>query len=311
MNKTALVIMAAGIGSRFGAGIKQFMPIGPNGELLMEYSIYDAVQAGFDSIYLILRRSIHHAFDEAAGWRIQAFCVNKGVKLEIVYQDMEDLPEGHSLPAERSKPWGTGHAVLACRKLLSVPFAVINADDYYGRESFEKVHAYLAHCDPARDDRLCMIGFVLGNTLSKNGGVTRGVCRVDEQGNLLKICETRNIRYGCEGIESDGGALSADNVVSMNMWGFAPSFIPLLESGFKEFLSLQANNPAGKDAEYLLPIYIGQLVDHDRVRVSVLASHEKWFGVTYNADAVDAGEKMRNLIANGRYPAMLAPGKSE
>ena len=212
---TTLVIMAAGMGSRYG-GIKQIEPVGPSGEIILDYSIYDAVEAGFDKVVFIIRRDIEEAFREAIGDRIE-----KRVKVEYVFQNMEDLPGGYSVPAGRTKPWGTGQAILACKDVVNEPFAVINADDYYGKEGLKKVHEYL--CNPAKSDKkfnFCMAGFEVGNTLSDNGTVTRGICQVKD-GILTKIVETKEIGRGDNCATTPDGNVPLNQPVSMNMWGLA------------------------------------------------------------------------------------------
>ncbi len=230
--KTALVIMAAGIGSRFGGGIKQLAPVGMNGEIIMDYSIHDAIEAGFDKIVFIIRRDIEEAFREAIGSRIEKICEKLGVEIAYAYQEREALPEGVSCPKDRTKPWGTGQAVLACRKVLHEPFAVINADDYYGKEAFVKVHDFLTQYSAEKPNAYCMAGFILKNTLSENGAVTRGICETNENGYLTAVHETSGIVKTAEGaaVEADGvlASIDADSCVSMNMWGLTPEFMELL-----------------------------------------------------------------------------------
>lgn len=239
MKKTALVIMAAGIGSRFGKGIKQLAKVGPSGEIIMDYSIHDALEAGFNKVVFIIRKDIEEEFREIIGNRIE-----KITEVEYVFQDLKDLPEGFTCPADRTKPWGTGHAVLAAKKAIAEPFVVINADDYYGKEAFVKIHDYLVAEKEAGDKMdICMAGFILENTLSDNGGVTRGVCTLDENKNLVGIEETYNIQKTPEGpaaVDEETGeknALDSQTLVSMNMWGLTPEFLEVLEQGFKEFLT--------------------------------------------------------------------------
>ena len=240
MKKTALVIMAAGIGSRFGKGIKQLEPVGPNGEIIMDYSIHDALEAGFNKVVFIIRKDLEKDFKEVIGNRI-----SKITEVEYAFQELDDLPAGFAKPEGRTKPWGTGQAVLACKGLVKEPFAVINADDYYGKDPFVKLHDYLVQeHDVDEVMPISMAGFVLGNTLSDNGGVTRGVCVVDENGNLTGVNETKNIVKTAEGagVEKEDGTvdpIDKNSLVSMNMWGLQPEFIDLLEKGFVEFLSAQ------------------------------------------------------------------------
>ena len=285
--KTTLVIMAAGIGSRFGGGIKQLAPVGMHGEIIMDYSIHDAMEAGFNKVIFIIRKDIEEAFREAIGDRIEKICVAQGVEVAYAYQEKEDLPAGVVCPADRTKPWGTGQAVLACREILHEPFAVINADDYYGKEAFVKLHDFLKNYTPEQADALCMAGFILKNTLSDNGSVTRGICETNKDGYLTAVHETSNIIKTAEGAAVDEeGTLTpvdAESYVSMNMWGLTPEFMKRLK------------------AEYLLPIYIDELLQQGKVSVKVLDSHDKWFGVTYKEDKESVMEAFRSLIEKGVY----------
>lgn len=304
MKKTALVIMAAGIGSRFGKGIKQLAQVGPGGECIMEYSIHDALEAGFDRVVFIIRRDLEETFRQMIGKKIE-----KITEVSYVFQEREDLPEGFSCPAERTKPWGTGQAVLACREVLREPFAVINADDYYGKEAFVKLHAYLAEeKEPGEKMQICMAGFVLGNTLSENGAVTRGICTLDPSGRLAKIRETRNV------VRTDSGAavrlengdlqpLDAGSLVSMNMWGLTPDFMKYLEQGFADFLR---QLPEGDlKSEYLLPEVVDRLLQKGLLQVDVLKSGDSWFGVTYQEDRAIVEAAFRRLTEQGVYPEDL------
>lgn len=300
--------MAAGIGSRFGGGIKQLAPVGLHGEIIMDYSIHDAMEAGFDKIVFIIRKDIEEAFREAIGERIEKICAKQGVEVAYAYQDREDLPTGVTCPAERTKPWGTGQAVLACREILHEPFAVINADDYYGKEAFVKLHNFLTQYTLEQADALCMAGFILKNTLSDNGSVTRGVCETNADGYLTAVHETSNIVKVPDGaaVDEDGTLtpINAESYVSMNMWGLTPEFMKCLEDGFVEFFE---NTPAEKllKAEYLLPIYIDELLQNGKVSVKVLDSHDKWFGVTYKEDKESVMAAFKKLIADGVYKEEL------
>lgn len=301
--KTALVIMAAGIGSRFGGGIKQLEPVGPNGEIIMDYSIHDAVEAGFDKIVFIIRRNIEADFREAIGNRMEQLCALKGVEIAYAFQEMDDLPEGITVPEGRKKPWGTGQAVLACREIIKEPFAVINADDYYGKEAFVRLHDFLQGYTPDKAAEFCMAGFILKNTLSENGGVTRGVCQLDADEYLTGVHETSNIVKTADGaaIEEENGLRPIDpmSYVSMNMWGLTPEFIQMLEKGFVEFFEKIDGNE--EKAEYLLPIYIDELLQAGKVSVKVLETADKWFGVTYKEDKPVVVESFQNLIKTGVY----------
>lgn len=301
--KTSLVIMAAGIGSRFGGGIKQLEPVGPNGEIIMDYSIHDAVEAGFDKIVFIIRRDIEADFREVIGNRMEQLCALKGVEIAYAFQEMDDLPEGITVPEGRKKPWGTGQAVLACRESIKEPFAVINADDYYGKEAFVKLHDFLQGYAPDKAAEFCMAGFILKNTLSENGGVTRGVCQLDADEYLTGVHETSNIVKTADGaaIEEENGLRPIDpmSYVSMNMWGLTPEFIQMLEKGFVEFFEKIDGNE--EKAEYLLPIYIDELLQAGKVSVKVLETADKWFGVTYKEDKPVVVESFQNLIKTGVY----------
>lgn len=305
MKDTTLVIMAAGIGSRFGGGIKQLEPVGPGGEIIMDYSIYDALQAGFNKVVFIIRKDLEKDFKEVIGNRIE-----KIVKAEYAFQELDDLPQGFKRPEERKKPWGTGQAVLSTKGLVNEPFLVINADDYYGKEGIRKIHDYLVNemDESSRVYDLCMSGFLLANTLSENGGVTRGVCQIDDDSFLKKVTETYEIqRYG-SGISArdESGRPAAVDIgchVSMNMWGIPASFLDELERGFPEFLAgLKAGDVK---SEYLLPRIIDKMVAEGKARVKVLETGDRWFGVTYKEDKPAVVESIRRLIAEGVYPERL------
>ena len=308
MKKTALVIMAAGIGSRFGGGIKQRAPVGLNGEIIMDYSIHDAIEAGFNKIVFIIRKDIKEAFKEAIGDRIEKICNDLNVEIAYAYQELNKLPEGVELPAGRTKPWGTGQAVLACKEVLHEPFAVINADDYYGKEAYVKVHDYLVQDHPQDGPmHICMAGFRLGNTLSDNGSVTRGVCHI-EDGKLVGVTETHNIFKTADGAETrndDGTAETLDtkSLVSMNMWGLTPEFMEILEKGVVEFLGGIKEGDSKK--EYLLPELIDQLIHSGKAAVDVLETKDEWFGVTYQEDKASVQAAFKKLTDDGVYPEGL------
>lgn len=303
MKKTALVIMAAGIGSRFGKGIKQLAPVGPNGEIIMDYSIHDALEAGFNKVVFIIRKDIEEEFRSVIGNKIE-----KITEVEYAFQALEDLPEGFEKPDDRTKPWGTGQAVLAAKKVLSDPFMVINADDYYGKEAYVKVHDYLVQDQP--DDgimHICMAGFRLGNTLSDNGSVTRGVCHI-ENGALTGVTETHDIYKTENGVESrseEGQAVPLDvnSLVSMNMWGLTPQFMDVLEEGFVKFLS--EIKPGDIKKEYLLPEMIDRLIKAGKAKVDVLDTKDTWFGVTYQEDKASVTAAFEKLVKDGVYPENL------
>ena len=296
--KTALVIMAAGMGSRFGGGIKQLEPVGPNGEIIMDYSIHDALEAGFNKVVFIIRKDLEEEFRRVIGERIE-----KITEVEYVFQELDDLPEGFTKPADRTKPWGTGQAVLAAKKVLDEPFIVINADDYYGKEAFVKIHEFLINnYTPERSKELCMAGFILGNTLSDNGTVTRGICAVDENDYLTDVMETYEIKKTEDGAESQGNKINVNSHVSMNMWGLTPEFVGLLEEGFVEFFeNIKGDEAKELKGEYLLPIYIDELLKKGKVSVKLLETQDKWFGVTYKEDKPVVVESFAKLIADGVY----------
>ena len=291
--------MAAGMGSRFGGGIKQLQPVGPSGELIIDYSIHDAIRAGFGKVIFVIRRDIEEDFRSAIGDRIQARCRKLGVETAYCFQSLTDLPGGRMPPEGRTKPWGTCHAVLAARELLREPFAVINADDYYGREAYQKMCGALNALDPSDPGTLCMAGFTLGNTLSENGTVTRGLCRVDTDGWLTGIRETRRIAKTPDGAEADGEALDAGTPVSMNMWGLTLPFVREMEAGFERFLDGGAL--ADPKSEFLLPEYIGGLLAEGKIRVRVLPVGERWYGVTYKEDAPAVAAAIRGLVDGNVY----------
>lgn len=295
--------MAAGIGSRFGGGIKQLEPVGPSGEIIMDYSIHDALEAGFNKVVFIIRKDLEKDFKEVIGNRMEQI-----VETAYAFQELDDLPAGFEKPAERTKPWGTGQAILACKELVKEPFAVINADDYYGKEAFVKVHDYLVEEHPAGTAmQFCMAGFHLGNTLSENGGVTRGVCSVDEQQHLTKVTETKNIikTAGGAAIEQEDGTLvplEASCPVSMNMWGFTTEIFDVLEQGFAAFLGDLSDPTKG---EYLIPTVVDELIRGKKADVKVLESKDKWFGVTYKEDKPLVVSSFRALIDAGVYKERL------
>lgn len=305
MKKTALVIMAAGIGSRFGKGIKQLTPVGPSGEIIMEYSIHDALEAGFNKIVFIIRKDLEEEFRRIIGTKIEQLA-----EVVYVFQELEDLPSGYTKPEERTKPWGTGQAVLCCRNMVKEPFAVINADDYYGKEPFVKIHEYLVadHETENGVTDICMAGFVLKNTLSDHGGVTRGICMLQENAVLAGVKETQNIEKTPQGagVRNADGSLELipeDSLVSMNMWGFQPEFIRILEEGFVEFLD--GIEPGDLKKEYLLPVKVDQLIREKKAKVTVLRTDARWFGVTYQEDREAVIQAIQDLVQQGVYKEKL------
>ena len=304
MGKSTLVVMAAGIGSRFGGGIKQLAPVGPSGEIIMDYSIYDAMEAGFDKVVFVIRKDLEADFKEVIGNRIE-----KIVEVAYAYQEVSDIPAAYKEAyADRTKPWGTGQAILCCKDVVNEPFLVINADDYYGKQAYVEAYQHLVSEQKASDKvQISMVGFVLGNTLSENGGVTRGVCKIDEKQMLTDIVETKNIVKTQEGaaIRTEDGdtPIDIDSPVSMNMWGLQPDFFGILETGFEEFLSKCTADYM--KSEYLLPTIVGDLLKNDKAEVTVLQSKDKWFGVTYKEDKDAVMASVRGLVDAGVYPEKL------
>ena len=294
-----LIIMAAGIGSRFGTGIKQLAKMAPNGEIIMDFSIYDAKEAGFTKIVFVIRKAIEQEFKEIIGDRLSRF-----MPVEYVYQELDDLPEGYEVPAGRVKPWGTGQAILACKDVVKEPFVIINADDYYGKEAFMKLHEFLISENENKEKmNLAMAGFSLKNTLSENGAVTRGVCVADANGYLEKVIETTGIQIVDGKIQCDNAEVSkwitSDTMVSMNMWAGYPDFLRYIDKEFARFLDTLGENPEKK--EYLLPNIVAELLDKNLASVKVLNTSDRWIGITYKEDIEPAQKKFRFMIENGTY----------
>ena len=305
MKKTALVIMAAGLGSRFGGGIKQLAKLGPSGEIIMDYSIHDAIEAGFDKIVFIIRKDIEKDFREIIGNRIE-----KVAKCEYAFQEIDKLPEGYSVPEGRTKPWGTAHALIQVRDLIDCPFAVINADDFYGKEGFKLIHDYLVNQmdDNASAFDICMAGYIVGNTLSDNGTVNRGVCRMGENDYLKEINETYDIEKRADGSlvgsDANGNEVRVDGeaIVSMNMFGLPEKFLDTLIENFPAWLD---KNGKEMKSEYLLPQEISGLMQEGKATVRVLKDRDKWFGVTYAEDKEAVQKSLKDLVDKGVYPASL------
>lgn len=295
--ETTLLIMAAGIGSRFGGGIKQLEPVDGGRHIIMDYSIHDAIEAGFNHVVFVIRKDIEAEFREVIGDRIAAVCAAKGVTVDYAFQDLHDIPG--QFPEGRTKPWGTGQAVLAAKQVLKTPFVVINADDYYGKEGLRALHGHLVS---GGGD--CMAGFVLRNTLSDNGGVTRGICKMDEKSCLTQVTETKNILKTAAGAQADGVELDLDSLVSMNMWGLTLDFLQVLEQGFAEFFEKEVpTNPL--KAEYLIPTFIGELLSQNKISVKVLKTNDAWYGMTYKEDVPAVKESFAQMLAEGIYQADL------
>ena len=300
--------MAAGIGSRFGGGIKQLESVGANDEIIMDYSIHDAILAGFSTIIFVIRKDIEEDFKDRIGNRIEKICKSLNIETYYVFQDMYNIPEGYKVPMGRTKPWGTGQAVLAAKDILKEPFIVINADDYYGKDAFKYLNEWLKK--EHKDSEICMAGYVLGNTLSENGGVTRGVCNIDKDNiHVKEINETSNIVKD-EKLENaanaDGKIIPLNSLVSMNMWAFpskegnCPDFIKVLDENFINFFKEKVPvNPL--KSEYLLPILIGSLIEKKTHTVEVIKTEDKWFGVTYKEDKDKVILSIKKLIEDGMY----------
>ena len=300
-----LIVMAAGMGSRYG-GDKQIDGVGPNGEFLMNYGIYDAVRAGFDKIVFIIKPEIRPLIEKMAGDGLKRLCTTDGRAVEVQYavQDFSSIPDFYSIPAERTRPFGTVHAVLCAREMVQEPFCVVNADDYYGRDAY--CRAYEALQRLPQDGHATMVGYLLKNTVSAHGTVTRGVCHVDK-GQLTTICETRNIGLLPDGTivsmsEDTPQILDGNTVVSMNFWGFLPSIFERMEQYFHQFLHNLGDN---EREECLLPDMVGALLDTGELNVSVLPSEDAWFGMTYQEDRPYVSAALKALHENGTYPETL------
>ena len=300
-----LVVLAAGLGSRFSGGIKQLQHVGPSGEVIMDYSIHDAIEAGFNRVIFIIRHDIQDLFDRTIGDRVRAVCAQKGVEVLCAYQEKEELPGGFVCPADRAKPWGTGHALLSCKGMLNGGFAVINADDYYGKDAFLKAYEFLDSLEDGSEGTYGLIGFRLGNTLSDHGGVTRGLCRTEE-GWLTHIVETKNIiktPFGARAeVRGEVMDLDVDIPVSMNMWGFTPDVLDRLEERFIEFLGESLLAPK---SEFLIPSEMGLLLSRGEVRIRVLPTTSRWFGMTFAEDMPAVKQAFAEMTENGEYPAPL------
>lgn len=301
MKKPVLVIMAAGMGSRYG-GLKQIDPIDEQGHIIMDFSIYDAMEAGFEKVVFIIKKANEEAFKESIGNRM-----SEKIQVEYVYQELTKLPEGFTVPEGREKPFGTGHAILCCKDVLDGPFAVINADDYYGKHAYKTIYDYLVNHTDDEKYRYAMIGYALKNTLTENGHVARGVCRTDSEGFLAGIDERTHIEKKgdkAEYTEDDGQTwteVSMDSTVSMNLWGFSKSILTELENGFVEFLKNELpGNP--KKAEYFLPFAVDALLQEGKATVQVLTSQDKWYGVTYKEDKEMVVKAIAGLKEQGLYP---------
>lgn len=304
MEKPVLVVMAAGMGSRYG-GMKQLDPVGPSGQLIIDYSIYDARRAGFETVIFIIKHEIEAQFRAGIGDRL-----SKVMNVQYAFQELTALPEGFTVPEGRVKPWGTCHAVLSAKHLIHGPFAVINSDDYYGPEAFQVIYDYLSTHQDDSMYHYCMVSYLLKNTVSENGSVARGVCNVNANGTLANVTERTRIETSADGIHytEDGGEswvpLADETPVSMNLWGFGTSFLEEAEARFAAYL--QANLPANPlKCEYFLPLVVSQLIDEGKADITVLQSRDKWHGVTYKEDKPGVVAALAEMTAAGMYPSEM------
>lgn len=304
MEKPVLVVLAAGMGSRYG-GLKQIDPVDKEGHIIMDFSIYDAVKAGFEKVIFIIKKENEQDFRETIGDRMA-----QRIEVEYVFQDIAALPEGFTVPEGRVKPWGTAHAVLSCLSVVDGPFAVINADDYYGQQAFQMIYDYLASHEDTDRYQYTMVGYLLENTLTENGHVARGVCGTNADGKLTEITERVRIEKRADGpayTEDDGATwtpLAGDTVVSMNMWGFTNSMLPEIRDRFAAFLSENlSKNPL--KCEYFLPFVVDELIREDKAEVTVLKSKDRWYGVTYREDKPVVVAAIQSLKDQGLYPQKL------
>ncbi|MCP3968477.1 MAG: nucleotidyltransferase [Lentisphaerae bacterium] len=299
--KPTLVVLAAGMGSRYG-GLKQLDQVGPSGETIIDYSIYDAIRAGFGKVVFIIRRDIETAFKEAVGSRYAG-----KIKVEYAFQQLDALPEGFCVPEGREKPWGTGHAVLMCKDVVKEPFAVINSDDFYGRHGFKLLADYLSSSHDGDKLAFSMCGFIMRNTLSDNGTVSRGVCEGDADGNLKEVVEHLKIERNGNAAKShmqDGSVVefSGDEVVSLNMWGFTPSLFDYMDEMFADFLKEHGQE---MKSEFFIPSVVDTLIKKGKADVKVMTSEDNWFGITYREDKPMVVASIKELVAKGHYPGKL------
>lgn len=296
--KPTLVILAAGMGSRYG-GLKQLDEVGPNGEAIIDYSLFDAIRAGFGKVVFIIRHDFEDAFKERFDSKLKG-----KIDVEYVFQDLTDLPAGFSVPEGRQKPWGTGHAIRSARHAVTTPFAAINADDFYGAEAYSTIAKFLT--GDVASGHYAMVGYRLDRTLSENGSVSRGLCIPDALGNLADIDELTQITSESNGIfyyrDDQKMALKGNEVVSMNFWGFHPSLFDYLEEGFIKFLEAKGNE---LKSEFFIPMFVDELIKANKTTVKILTSDASWFGVTYQEDKPMVKERIQQLIGDGKYPDVL------
>lgn len=304
MQKPVLVVMAAGMGSRYG-GLKQIDPVDAYGHIIMDFSIFDAKRAGFEKVVFIIKKAIEKEFKEGIGNRISEY-----MDVDYVYQELDTLPEGFEVPEGREKPFGTGHAILSCKDVVKGPFAVINADDYYGVHAFQEIYQYLSENEDDEKYRYAMVGYILSNTLTENGYVSRGICETDAEGYLTGITERTHIENQENGVaytEDDGvnwTPLSAESIASMNLFGFTASMLNELEAGFPRFLETGLKENPMK-CEYFLPSVVGELIEQDKATVKVLKSTDRWYGITYKEDKQAVVDAIKRLKEEGVYPEHL------
>ncbi len=301
--KPTLFVLAAGMGSRYG-GLKQLDGLGPNGETIMDYSIFDAIRGGFGKVVFVIRKDFEEAFREKVLSKYEGH-----IPTELVFQSINDLPEGFKCPEGRQKPWGTNHAVLMGKDVIKEPFAVINADDFYGRDTFAVIGKYLSELKEGSKNDYCMVGFRVGNTLSESGTVARGICSTDENGHLTTVVERTEImrvdgKVSYKDEEGKWVAVADNTPVSMNVWGFTPDYFEHSEAYFKEFLS-DPKNMANLKAEFFIPLMVNKLINEKTSTVKVLDTTSHWFGVTYAQDRQGVVDKIQSLIDKGEYPAKL------
>ena len=304
MNKPVLVVMAAGMGSRYG-GMKQIDPVGPNGQVIMDYSLYDARRAGFETVVFVIKHEIEAAFKAAIGDR-----VSRVMNVHYAFQQLDELPARYAIPAGRVKPWGTCHAVLAAKPFIDGPFAVVNADDYYGPEAFQVIYDYLSTHQDGEYYDYCMVSYLLKNTVSENGSVARGVCKANADGTLHSVTERTRIETYPGGVHytEDGGEtwidLPGETPVSMNLWGFGKSFLEEADRRFAGWLDENlAKNPL--KCEYFLPLVVTELLEEGKAKVKLLHSADKWYGVTYREDKPVVVDAIARMTAEGLYPENL------
>ena len=306
MKRPVLVVMAAGMGSRYG-GLKQIDPVGNHGEAILDFSLFDAYEAGFRTAVIIIKKAIEKDFMEMVGKRLEK-CP---MEIRYAFQELDNIPAGFQIPAERTKPWGTSHAVFCAREQIDgAPFAVINADDYYGKSAYQEIYQYLCHAEDGQYYKFCMVGYQLGKTVTENGSVARGVCTTDDNGFLANVVERTRIEKYEGGIHftvDDGASwtdLPAETPVSMNLWGFTPVFLKEIEDRFPEFLTVDVpKNPL--KAEYFLPRTVSELLAEGKAKVKVLESADKWYGVTYAEDKPVVVAALQEMTQEGKYPDSL------